>query len=124
MHKPSLMICPSPLGGRGVFALEDIVEGALIEICPVLIIPPEQVEIIHNTVLHDYYFLWGDEENQAVIALGYGSLYNHLNESNAYYEMDFEHACIDIYAHSNISKGDEITINYHGEPGMKGKLWF
>jgi SET domain-containing protein len=112
------------LGGRGVFTTEAIETGSLVEICPVLVIPSHDVANIHKTILHDYYFLWGDDEDQAVIALGYGSLYNHETMANATYEMDFEGECIEIYALRDIHPGEEITINYHGEQGKTDELWF
>lgn len=119
-----LYVGPSILGGRGVFALEPIAADSLIEICPVIVIPADQVALIHQTILHDYYFLWGENEKEAAIAMGYGSLYNHAVDSNATYEMDFELLTIDIYAIKPIQAGEEITINYHGVPGIKDKLWF
>jgi uncharacterized protein len=121
---PSIIVGPSILGGRGVFTLEDIPVDTLIEICPVLVIPAEQVAIIHGTVLHDYYFLWNDEATEAAIALGFGSLYNHASAPNAEYEMDFENQNIEIYSLRNIAAGEEITINYNGNPGSREGLWF
>jgi uncharacterized protein len=119
-----LFVGPSIFGGRGVFTIHDIDADSLIEICPVIIIPKEQLAIIHKTVLHDYYFLWGDHSDQAAIALGFGSLYNHQTDPNASYEMDFDNLYINIYSINHIHAGDEITINYNGESGNTEKLWF
>lgn len=58
------------------------------------------------------------------IALGFGSLYNHEVHPNANFILDLENNTIDIVAIQNISAGSEITINYHGEPGDEGDLWF
>lgn len=121
-HK--IIVAPSELGGRGVLAIEDIKEGEIIEICPVIVIPPEQVAVIHNTVLHDYYFTWGDDEKEAAIALGFGSMYNHTTDANAEYEMDFERGTIDVYATRDIGAGEEVLINYNGSPGAQDRLWF
>jgi uncharacterized protein len=123
-RRSGLFVAPSLLGGRGVFTTESIEENSLIEICPVLVIPRQDVAVIHKTILHDYYFLWGEGEDQAAIALGYGSLYNHETIANATYEMDFDGECIEIYAVRAIQPGEEITINYHGEQGMTDTLWF
>ncbi len=119
-----LFVGPSLYGGRGVFTINDIESDSLIEICPVIIIPKNQLSIIHTTVLHDYYFLWGDLSEEAAIALGFGSLYNHQISPNASYEMDFENLCINIYSINHIPAGEEITINYNGESGNNEKLWF
>jgi len=121
---PSLFIAPSDLGGRGVFTGEPIGEGALIEICPVIILPENERDIVHCTTLHDYYFLWGDAQKQCAIALGNGSLYNHSYQPNAHYLLDYEYNTIDFYCIKNIEPGEEITVNYNGEPHLKTKLWF
>ena len=119
-----IIVAPSVIAGRGVLATEDIAADELIEVCPIIIIPANQVQIIHSTVLHDYYFLWGDDEQQAAIALGYGSMYNHATHSNAAYKMDYEMLTIDIYALRDIVAGEEIFINYHGAKSVDEDLWF
>ena len=121
---PGLYISEIPKKGRGVYTSMDITSGDTIEICPVIIIPKLQLPIIHKTILHDYYFLWGDEMEDCAIALGFGSLYNHEVHPNANFILDLENNTIDIVAIQNISAGSEITINYHGEPGDEGDLWF
>lgn len=110
--------------GRGVFCASDIPKGALIEICPILIIPQDEVDIIHHTELHDYYFVWGDKDEQAAIALGYGSLYNHSYSPNAEYIYDPDNDNIEVHAIKKIPAGKEITFNYHGDPNCKDALWF
>jgi uncharacterized protein len=125
MHQiPGLYIMDSDLKGRCVYTSQDITEGDLIEVCPVIILPKSQLPVIHKTLLHDYYFLWGEELDQCAIALGYGSLYNHETNPNANFLLDLEHNTIDIMAITDIKAGMEITLNYHGEPGCKDELWF
>lgn len=125
MHqKPGLYIANTNGRGRGVFTSIDICEGDIIEICPIILIPKSQLPIIHKTILHDYYFLWGEDMDQCAIALGFGSLYNHEVHSNANFILDLENDTIDILAIKDISAGSEITLNYHGEPGDEAKLWF
>lgn len=121
---PGLYIAKTRKKGRGVYCLEDILKDSLIEICPVLVIPAKEVDIIHHTELHDYYFIWGDHDDQAAIALGYGSLYNHSYRPNADYIYDLDHDAIEIHAIRNIPAGREITINYNGDPGCRDALWF
>jgi len=110
--------------GRGVFCAHDITEGDLIEICPIIILPKDELDIIHKTSLHDYYFLWGEERDIPAIALGNGSIYNHETHPNADFILDFEDNTIEIVAIKSINAGEEITINYHGEPGNTDTLWF
>ena len=121
---PTLYMAPSGIHGRGVFAGEEIMEGALIEICPVIVLPEAETKIIHGTVLHDYYFLWGDAQKESAIVLGFGSIYNHSYQPNAKYLLDYEQHTVDFYAIKNIGPGEEITINYNGEPHLKTPLWF
>ncbi|MCB0522647.1 MAG: SET domain-containing protein-lysine N-methyltransferase [Lewinellaceae bacterium] len=121
---PFLYITQSDLGGRGVFTGEPLDEGDLIEISPVIVLPEAELSIIHNTFLHDYYFLWGEAQKQCAIALGYGSLYNHSYEPNARYLLDYEHGTIDFYCIKKIEAGEEITVNYNGEPDVKTPVWF
>ena len=121
---PGLYIADTPSKGRGVFTVQDISEGDIIEVCHVIIIPKSELPIIHKTVLHDYYYLWGEDLDQCVICLGLGSLYNHDVKPNANFILDFENATIDFIAIEDISAGSEITINYHGEAGDATSLWF
>jgi SET domain-containing protein len=110
--------------GRGVFCMQDINAGDTIEVCQLIILPSAELPIIHKTKLHDYYFLWGQNHETCAIALGFGSLYNHDDDSNADFIMDLENDTIDIVALKDIAAGVEITINYHGEQGNPKKLWF
>jgi SET domain-containing protein len=89
-----------------------------------IVLPEEDFQKIHDSTLHDYYFLWGDEENQCAIALGFGSLYNHDYEPNARYFVDPEEETMEIYATKEIFPGDEITVTYNGHPDDKSLVWF
>jgi uncharacterized protein len=121
---PTLYIAPTPLRGRGVFSTEQIHEGDVIEVCPILLIDAVELPVVHKTMLHDYYFLWGEEQNQGAIALGYGSIYNHITHSNTDFTFDYEAETITFFAVKDIAPGEEITINYLGETGEEGDIWF
>jgi len=105
-----------------VFTARSINAGDVIEICPIVVIPKAQIEILDQTVLYDYYFLW--ENNNAAIALGYGSLYNHSYSPNAEYIMDFVDSSLIIQAIKDINAHEEITFNYNGDPVDDEDLWF
>ena len=124
MRNPNLFIAQSTLGGRGVFTHEPIKSGDMIEICPVIVMKHGDKDALDTTTLYDYYFLWGDDEDQCALALGYGSLYNHFAPSNADYFMDFDAQTIEIRAVKYIDAGKEISINYHGEPKNAAPTWF
>lgn len=123
-HIPGIFITETEDKGRGVFTALDIQEGDLIEIAPVIVLPRTELPIIHDTSLHDYYFLWGEHNEACAIGLGYASLYNHEIHPNANYLLDLPNESIEIFAIQDIPAGHEITINYHGEPGEEEKLWF
>lgn len=123
MQIPNLYIAQTDYG-RGVFTAAPIPAGSVIEVCNVILIPKAELPIIHKTVLHDYYFLWGQDMQQCALALGYGSLYNHAIHPNANFILDLGQDTIDIEAIKDIAAGEEITINYHGAPGDEEKLWF
>ena len=108
------------LGGRGVFARRPIGEGTIFERAPVLFIPRQQVFDESNRPrracrLSWYVYDWGNEDGEeyVVVALGYGSLYNHSYQSNAIYRMESPDT-IEFVAVRNIEVNEEITINYNG----------
>lgn len=124
LQNAPIYFAPSDVHGTGVFAAEPIEEGAVIEICPVILFSKAQLPHVRQTVLDDYYFDWGDDGEQYAFALGYGSLYNHSYTPNADYGMDFENNTIDIYALRTIQPGEEICINYNGSPEDQSRVWF
>lgn len=116
-----MYVAPSPLGGRGVFTAEAIPAGTVIELAPVIVLSASDRQRVHATRLHDYYFQWAGE--QAAIALGMGSLYNHSEPANADFTLEYDFDQIRFAALRAIASGEEITINYRtGAPDMP--LWF
>jgi SET domain-containing protein len=111
----------SPVHGAGVFATRAYAAEDLIERCLLLIVPPEQAPAISESVLGDYVYEW---EGGFALALGFGSLYNHAPISNARYEMDYDAEEIHIVAERPIGKGEEIFINYNGDPNNPEPVWF
>jgi uncharacterized protein len=108
--------------GRGVFARRAIPEGEVIETCPVLVVPT--VEVRSGTAwtrLGEYCFEWG--RGTVALALGFGSLYNHSYEPNARYE-DIGGRTKLFVALRDIAAGEEITVNYNGEPKDRSPVWF
>ncbi len=114
----------SPGKGRGVFAQKYFKKGEIIETCPVLVFPAEEVEAFEFTRLYDYYFAWGADSKEAAIALGYGSLYNHSYTPNARYQKDFNNNLLKYICIRDIPKEEEITINYNCDPEDKTPVWF
>ena len=116
--------------GRGVFAISSIKKGEVIEVAPVLVLSFEDLVETRWNILFDYYF-WMDDF--IVLALGFGSIYNHSDENNAEYEINSEEKIITFRAIKDIENGEEIYFNYRGNSSSKddrGKdrsktpLWF
>ena len=121
---PSVYVTTSPVHGRGVFTYDDIPEGSWIEFCPVIVIPKDHVSKIHETYLHDFYFFWGKNEEEAAIALGFGSIYNHSYTANAEHVPNEVDMSFSVYATRDILAGEEIFINYNGDDDEDSALWF
>ena len=107
--------------GLGVFASRPHRIDELIEFCPVIVVPAAQAETLNSTKMGSYSYQWG---RHVALAQGYGSLYNHSYEPNAFFVVDFEHRGIRIVARRRIDVGTEITINYNGDPHDRHPLWF
>ncbi|WP_341843386.1 SET domain-containing protein [Chitinophaga caseinilytica] len=124
MIKPYLYIQKTKEKGRGVFTREAIPAGTTIEVSPVLVLSNSDTQIADTTKLHNYIFLWGVRETRSCVALGYCSIYNHSYEPNCEYEMDFDAETMAIKTRRAIKKGEELQINYNGDPEDVSSVWF
>jgi SET domain-containing protein len=102
----------SPIHGLGVFATEFIAKGELVEECPVLSLPITKGE--STDLMIDYRFNWpsGSEWQEQVMALGYGSLYNHNENANAYWYSVNDRRVFHFIASRDIEAGEEIFVYY------------
>jgi SET domain-containing protein len=108
--------------GRGVFARRLIKRGEVIERVPVLVLKSGDVEELTAWEgLASYCFVWG--EGTVALALGYGSLYNHSFRPNAKYE-DIGQQTKVYSAIREIRPGEEVTINYNGDPASRTPVGF
>lgn len=108
------------LGIRGIIATRDFKKNAVIEKCPVILIPKQEWPALMKTVLHKYYYEWN--ANNHCIVLGYGSLINHSYTPNSKYVFDFKNKLLIYKAIQDIKNGDEITVNYNFDPDSKTPL--
>jgi len=106
--------------GRGVFAKENIPKGETIDVAHILLIPNNDWNLIEDTVLSNYSFEWDDPkcigEFESAISLSVSQLINHSYYPNVKYIYDYKNKCIEYITLRDISKGEEITVNYNGEP--------
>jgi SET domain-containing protein len=109
-----IYISKSAIHGYGVFANDVIEMGEIIEETPIhdLNITKGQP----SPVMNDYRFNWpqgsGGNWDKQVLAWGYGSLYNHSNQSNAYWRSNLENQTFEFVANKRIEKDEEIFVWY------------
>ena len=94
--------------GRGVFTQCDVLQDALVEQAPIILIetPLEAINAEVKTIM----FSWGvltNMGNICVIALGYCSLYKHDNPANMCYAADAESQVMKSIAVRDIKAGEE-----------------
>jgi SET domain-containing protein len=119
-----VIIKPTADKGRGVFARRKIKRDEMIERSPVIVVPRTQWPTIEHTILSNYVFDWGEDEQDAAVALGYVSIYNHSYAPNAALTECLDEKVIEVSALRDIAAGEEIFVNYNGEPDDKEELWF
>jgi SET domain-containing protein len=118
-HSDSIEVKKIKGKGRGVFARRLIRKNEVVERVPMLVIPIDESE--GGSVISDYCFAWG--RGTVALALGYGSLYNHSFRPNARYD-DVGPQTKEFKALRDIQPGEEITVNYNGEPKSRKAVWF
>lgn len=114
--------------GRGVFASRAFISGAVVEESPVVVLRMHRDRMPEE--FRDRVFHWGihrDGSAISVLALGYGSLYNHDNPASMRYEVDRLAVTLSFIAVRDISADEELTINYSGDAGAatsEDDWWF
>ena len=100
-----IKVKPSSLHGMGVFAIEPIPKGEVIEVCyyTTVSIPNPQ-----DSILKRYCFA---TKKGIAIAWGYGSIYNHSFEPNIKFVNSSEDFIV-FSAEGNIEIGEELTHCY------------
>lgn len=110
-----------PNSGKGVFASKNIKKGEIIEVAPILILEFSDFIDTKWNLLFEYYF-WMDDF--VVLALGYGSMYNHSPNPNSKYKINSRTKTITFTASKDIKKDEEISFNYKKSLKSKTPLWF
>ena len=101
-----------------MFARKLIPKDTVFEVVPLLVVKEE--DIITSSLM-DYVYCWTGKT--VALALGYGSLYNHSYKPNARYD-DLGQQRKSFTAIRDIEAGEEITINYNGDPKDKRSVGF
>jgi uncharacterized protein len=122
--KRVVVVKRTPRKGLGVFALKDFKQGEIIESAPVLIFDTKGRKILEKTQLSHYIYPWKSTRGAALV-FGYGSIYNHSFSPNADWKQNFKTKCMVYRAIKPIRKGEEILVNYNGEPDDQKPIdWF
>ena len=105
----------SPGKGMGVFATDYILEGEIIEECHLITLNIPLLE--PSEILSDYRFLYpiSGEHVEHVIPSGYGCIYNHNDNNNAFWRDHPRYKLFQFIAKKNITIGEEICTYYGGE---------
>lgn len=98
--------------GRGVFAGRPFRRGEVIEVCPVILLPPGTTEVHLGGGLDRYVFTWGRRRDRLAVVLGYGSLYNHSADPNARFTPRVARAEMAFRAVRDIAAGEQVLIDY------------
>jgi uncharacterized protein len=122
--KDNLYIAKSHLCENGVFSRTAFKQGEIIECCPLIVFPAEDMEFLQYTNLYNYYALKSKENLPPVLALGFGSIYNHSSPSNAEYKIELDEKRLIVTAVCSIAANTEITINYNGAFDNDNKVAF
>jgi hypothetical protein len=111
-----IYISKSNIHGYGVFANTLIIEGEIIEECPIFDLGIPKGE--PSPLFIDYRFNWPqgtDFWDKQVITWGYGSLYNHSNTPNAAWRSNIENHTFEFFSTRDINPHEEIFVYYGGD---------
>jgi len=114
--------------GRGAFAKKSIKKRAVIDVAFVVPIPNQEYEKINKTILYNYCYIWEDPKHKPeftnAITLSISQFINHSFKPNVKYMYDYENNAIEFSALRDISKGEELLVNYNGLINDKSPIWF
>ena len=114
--------------GKGVFAKRNIAKGVVIDIAHILLISNKDWNLIEDTVLSNYSFEWDDPKckgkYESAISLSISQFINHSYNPNVKYLYNYQDNSIEYITIRDISKGEEILVNYGGDPLSKDPVWF
>lgn len=102
----------SEIHGYGVFAIDKIAKGEIIEECHLLTIPFNLGTFDSFLVNYKFNYPSHEKVEQYVIPLGNGAIYNHSDNNNAFWRTNKEHKTFEFVAQKDIEIGEEICTYY------------
>ena len=106
---PHLYVANVAGKGRGVFCEVSIAAHEVIEIAPVVVLSPDEIEHVRKTRLKEYYFEFWDTY---CLAFGVASLFNHCADPNIAWQAFAPLRAIRFYALRKIAAGEELCFDY------------
>jgi hypothetical protein len=91
-------------------------QGAVIECAPVQVVGRHELPDLESTSIAGHVLLWGEDNQDWAIAFGYATLYNHSYQPAAYCIKRLHDSSLMMVALRDIAAGEEITVNYNGDP--------
>lgn len=110
--------------GRGVIAARDVAKGEVIDRSPVLVLPGDEWPHLLETAISRYVFTWRDGTDDTAMVLSRCSFLNHSYTPNAYAQRLLREREMEFVALRDIAEGEEITINYNGDPDNRAPVGF
>ena len=114
--------------GKGAFAKKSISKGTTIDVANVVLITNKDYKKIEKTLLYNYCYVWEDSKHNPAfknaITLSVSQFINHSYTPNLKYLYDYKNKAIEYEAIKDISKGEELTVNYNGLVDDNSPLWF
>ena len=105
-----------PGKGRGLLAARRFAKGSVVESTPVIVIPADEWVVIEQGVFGAYCFWWDEEAGDRAFAVGWTSFLNHSYSPNVFAQTHADELRIEFRTLRTIEKGEELTLNYNGEP--------
>ena len=96
----------------------------MIERAPVLVMPGAEWPLLAETIVARYCFSWRDGTDDTAVALGVCSLLNHSYTPNVYSQRHLRERVLEFIALRDIEEGEEMTMNYNGEPDNQAPVNF
>ena len=103
--------------GRGVFATRAFRVGEVVERCPVVLIPPDELVFVpHVRAIAYSWFHWFQshwDKGGAAICLGYGALFNSSDEPTLAWDRSANEDRVIVFtALRDIAPGEELAYKY------------
>jgi SET domain-containing protein len=114
----------TPKYGRGCFATKHVSKGSVVADCEIILLNPQDTEIIDKTVLKYYNFNYDKHRNCLVLADG--MIFNHSDEPNLSYGLIRRNGrdMMRFRAKRCIDRGEQLFIDYSSDEDVDLEEYF